>query len=150
MEIEVLKIAESKDSTFSQMRIDGQHFCFVVEDGYRKEKVAGQTRIPDGRYKIAKRTVGGFFAKYRQRFGHAFAIEILDVPGFKDILIHTGNTDGDTRGCLLVGDIAGRTGINYAIAPGWSTPAYKRLYDVVESAFAAGQEVWIALARDGK
>ena len=31
-------------------------------------------------------------------------LHVLDVPNFKYILIHCGNTDEDTAGCLLLGD----------------------------------------------
>ena len=30
--------------------------------------------------------------------------EVWEVPGFIHILIHTGNTEDHTAGCLLVGD----------------------------------------------
>ena len=35
------------------------------------------------------------------KFGYVPAV--LNVPGFTDILIHAGNSDKDTRGCILVG-----------------------------------------------
>lgn len=147
MELKVAKIAESKDSTLSALSIDGAFFCFVIEDGARPEKIAGETRIPAGAYKVQRRTVGGFYAKYRQRWGHAFAIQIMDVPGFQDILIHTGNTKEDTRGCLLVADQAGRDGLDYVGTAGKSTPAYLRLYSALEKAFEAG-EVTITISRE--
>lgn len=147
MKIEVLKIDESKDSTLSQMRIDGAFFCFVIEDGYRAQKVAGQTRIPDGAYRVEARKHGGFFATYRRRWGHAFAIQIMDVPGFQDILIHTGNTKEDTRGCLLVADQAGRSGPDFVGTAGTSTPAYLRLYSEIERALKAGEAIEITLSR---
>lgn len=148
MKIEVIKIAESADSTLSKVLINGVFFCFAIEDGYRPVKVAGQTRIPDGLYKIVQRKHGGFYARYKKRFGHTFAIQVADVPGFQDILIHMGNTKNDTRGCLLVADQAGRSGLDYVGAAGTSTPAYLRLYSEIEKAFTAGEAVEIEYRRD--
>lgn len=131
----------------SAMAVNGEFFCFVIEDGYRELKEAGKTRIPAGEYKIIPRKHGGFFARYQKKFGHAFAIQIADVPGFQDILIHTGNTKEDTRGCLLVADQAGKSGTDYAAPAGSSTPAYLRLYHEVERAFNAGESVEITIER---
>ena len=77
----------------------------------------------------------------------ALAIQIADVPGFADILIHTGNTKEDTRGCLLVADQAGRLGPDYVGTASTSTPAYLRLYSAVERAFLAGNEITITVER---
>lgn len=148
MKIDVVKIAETKNSTVSKLLIGGDFFCFVVEDGYRAEKVAGETRIPDGVYNVIKRTDGAFCSRYKKNFGHAYALQLENVPGFQFILIHTGNTVEDTRGCLLVADgIAIQKGVFVGV-PGLSTPAYLRLYSLIDSAFRVGDPVSIALARD--
>lgn len=147
MEIEVLKIEETPNSTLSKMMIGGKFFCFVIEDGYRAEKIAGETRIPDGVYNVVKRTEGSFFSRYKKNFGHAYALQLSDVPGFQFILIHTGNTVEDTRGCLLVADGAALHKGNFTGTPGTSTPAYLRLYSAIDAAFRAGEAVTIVLAR---
>jgi len=40
--------------------VDGQFVCFGLEDEYREDKVAGETRIPSGTYQVALRKEGGF------------------------------------------------------------------------------------------
>ena len=147
MKIQVIKIAESANSTLSQMLVDGEFFCFVIEDGSRPVKIAGETRIPAGQYKVSRRTHGGFFNRHKARWGHKFAIELDGVPGFADILIHTGNTSADTRGCLLVADQAGRLGGDYVGTAGTSTPAYLRLYAAVARALDYGEEVSVEVVR---
>jgi hypothetical protein len=57
-------------------------------------KVANHTAIPYGTYKVLK--------TYSERFGRNMW-ELQDVPGFKGIRIHIGNTAADTSGCLLLG-----------------------------------------------
>ena len=82
---------------------DETFMCFGLEDRFRVgPKVAGDTRIPAGVYRLAWRTVGRFAARF-QRKGYKGAIELCNVPGFTAILIHAGNTKADTTGCLLVG-----------------------------------------------
>lgn len=147
MKIDVIKIEETKTSTLSKMMIGGEFFCFVIEDGYRAEKIAGETRIPDGVYNVVKRTEGSFYSRYKKNFGHAYALQLADVPNFQFILIHTGNTVEDTRGCLLVADGAAMVRGNFTGVPGTSTPAYLRLYSLIDSAFKVSDPVTIALAR---
>lgn len=151
MNLHLQLIAETPDSTLSVLSMEGEFVCFVLEDGYRETKEPGRTRIPPGRYKIAYRKHGWFFEKHRQRWGHLFVPELLDVPGFSDILIHTGNEVQDTRGCLLVGTAASH---NYAaqppvfnIYPGSSTQAYLQLYDLLSGAYFRNEEVFIRVSR---
>jgi hypothetical protein len=105
-----------------------------------------ETAIPLGEYEIKFRTVGGFDSKYTSRYGadwHKGMLELQDVPNFQYILIHTGNTDEHTAGCLLVGETQqdldkGKDGF-----VGGSGDAYKKLYPKVRDALLAGEKVTI-------
>lgn len=105
MKIVVERTESDSDTTLSKIYVDDVYVCDGLEDEFRVKKVAGETRIPAGKYKIAVRTWGGFHAKYKEKFPkfHKGMLEVCKVPGFDSILIHVGNTDDDTEGCLLVG-----------------------------------------------
>lgn len=64
-------------------------------------------------------------------------IELADVPGFTGILIHPGNTDDDTAGCLLP-NYSGTCTSN-GIFGGQSVPAYFDLYTKLIGAVEAGE-----------
>ena len=148
LEITVTKMTTTTNRTISRMDLNGLPFCFVLEDGIKNIKVAGQTCISDGRYQVIKRFYGKFFESYKKRFGHKYALEIKDVPEFKDILIHIGNYISDTRGCLLVGqDVTFNELPNGIMFIARSTNAYKALYDIVSVWLDANKEVWITITR---
>ena len=152
MRLHLQLIAETPDSSLSVLTREGTFLCFVLEDGYRAQKVAGETRIPAGEYRLVQRTHGGFYERHRSRWGHAFVPELLGVPGFSDILIHSGNNVSDTRGCLLVGfgaDYKFRTDDPvFEISAGQSTAAYLALYDVLNAEFRKGGSVQITVNRE--
>lgn len=105
MKITVDRFTSDRDATVSLVKVDGKFVCFGLEDEYREDKVAGETRVPAGTYRVGLRQVGGFHSRYSARFNdiHRGMLQVQDVPGFEYILIHVGNTDKDTAGCLLVG-----------------------------------------------
>lgn len=125
------RIASDNDASASIVFIDGVFECFIIEDEYREHKILKETRIPADIYKIKVRTWGGFHARYTRKFPnfHQGMLELVDVPTFKDILIHVGNYESNTEGCLLVnagvrvdpGNITGQS----------STHAYQRFYKKV-------------------
>lgn len=140
-------IAETPDSTFSRLDIDGVFFAFLIEDGHREQKEPGRTRIPAGRYQVRPRMFGEHYEKYKARFGHKFSIEVTGVPEFTNILIHIGNTVGDTKGCPLV-NYGGYydPGQNLFVGKN-STQAYKDLYQRINQAILQETPIFLTINR---
>ena len=77
---------------------------------------------------------------------HKGMLEILNVPNFQYILIHIGNTEKDTAGCILVGTsptpIDG-TSNDFSIVN--SVIAYKRVYKTIIDALNKNENVTITI-----
>lgn len=144
MKIEVLRYSDNGESTLSLVMIDGVFECYGLEDEYRASKVKHETRIPDGEYDITLRDEGGFHQRYSQRYGdlHKGMLWVRHVPGFEYILIHSGNTDDHTSGCLLVGNSPNNNRYSDGFL-GDSRTAYKRFYKKVSEAILNGEKVTI-------
>ena len=149
MELEVLRFSSQKDSTngilFDVTDGKRQFLCYTLEDEYREDKVGGETRIPSGTYEVTLRTVGGFHGRYEKKYGkmHKGMLWVRDVPNFEYILIHTGNTDEHTAGCLLLGDSQQANFGNSDGFVGSSTQAYKRVYPSIAEALEENEKVTI-------
>ena len=158
MKLEVIRFSSGTDSTNGILLevieqgndIDGlwqqkKFLAYTLEDEQRDTKVFGETRIPNGDYKLGLRKVGGYHARYTKRFPHIHLgmLHVLDVPGFEYILIHCGNTDEHTAGCLLVGDSQENNLITKDGFIGKSTQAYKRIYPRIAEAIECGENVTI-------
>lgn len=129
----VTRFAHGADATLGILYHGSEALCFVLEDEYRAVKVPGETRIPDGTYRLRLRDWGGFHERYAKQFAglHVGMIELLEIPGFSDVLIHVGNTDDDTAGCLLIGDSAARVLSSGDWSIGDSRQAYRRVYPII-------------------
>jgi len=149
MKLEVIRFNQGKDSTNGMLfdiTDDKRKFlCYTLEDESRTEKVAGETCIPEGEYCLGFRRVGGFDARYAERFAdiHMGMLEILAVPNFTYVLIHCGNTDEDTAGCLLVGDSQSNNNVTEDGFIGHSTRAYYRIYKDIAEAVQNEEKVTI-------
>ena len=149
MKLEVIRFNKGEDSTngllFNITNNERKFLCYTLEDESREEKVYGETCIPEGEYKLGFRTVGGYHAKYSKRFAdiHMGMLQVLDVPNFEYILLHCGNTDEDTAGCLLLGDTQENNNIKKNGFIGRSTAAYMRVYPDIAKALKEGEEVTI-------
>ena len=94
MKIVVVRDTFTENSTIGKMLIDGAFFCYTLEDTIRDVKVAGETAIPYGSYKV--------IVNMSNRFKRLMPL-LIDVKGFDGVRIHNGNTKADTHGCILVG-----------------------------------------------
>lgn len=95
MNILVKRTFKGPEYTIGKLYIDGAYFCDTLEDTVRTGvKIAGKTAIPAGKYKVKK--------TWSTRFKKTLP-EILNVPNFTGVRIHSGNTAKDTEGCLLLG-----------------------------------------------
>lgn len=149
MKLKVLRFSSRSDSTsgllFEETEEGLNFLCYTLEDEKRDVKVMGETRIPKGTYKIILRKHGGFHEKYTKRYSdfHIGMLHIIDVPNFKHILIHTGNTDEHTAGCLIVGNTQKHNGLYKDGFVGESVNAYKRIYPPIAKAIQEGRDVTI-------
>jgi hypothetical protein len=86
---------EGDRNNIGDLHIDGEFFCYTLEDEIRPdgEKVYGKTAIQSGTYDV--------ILTMSNRFKRLMPL-VLDVPMFKGIRLHGGNTAKDSHGCPLV------------------------------------------------
>ena len=145
MKLQVVRTQFGKDATNGLLFVNGVFECYTLEDQYQAVKVMHETCIPEGTYDIKFRTVGGFHEKYKKRYGneHYGMLHLQDVPNFTYILIHAGNTDEHTSGCLIVGETQQDLDISDDGFVGHSGKAYVKLYNKVAKELLLGKSVTI-------
>lgn len=138
MELKLTRHTFTDKSTIGSLSDDGGYICHILEDTDRKVesnpsgKIYGKTAIPRGRYKIV--------VTFSNRFKRVLPL-LMNVPGFEGIRIHTGNKPEDTEGCLIPGSI---TETSDWVAN--SRYSYSKVEDLINSALAKKEEVWITIA----
>jgi hypothetical protein len=145
LQLDVIRTQFGKDATNGMLFIDGIFECYTLEDQYQAVKVMHETCIPEGVYDIEFRKTGGFHAKYSERYknAHYGMLHIQNVPNFTYILIHSGNTDEHTSGCLIVGETQQDLDMNESGFIGHSGTAYKKMYTKVAGQLLQGRKVTI-------
>lgn len=149
MEIIINRIGKGKNSTLSQVYIDGVlQDMYILEDQDRglddswsleeikKAKVPASTAIPAGRYQVK--------INYSPRFKRQLPL-LYNVKGFAGIRIHSGNTHLDSEGCPLPGNSFKKVGEDYQVYD--SRKAATRLQELIQKALDNGEEVWCQVER---
>jgi hypothetical protein len=119
MKLLLKRIHKTEFSTIGELYIDGLFECYTLEDIERDIKIKSETAIPKGKYKIMI-TMSNRFKRYMPLF--------LNVPNFEGVRIHSGNTNHDTEGCILVGQTRSKDFI------GQSRKAYEKLFKKLQAA----------------
>ena len=146
MKLSLYRIRGSEESTIGLLYIDSFFSCFTLEDQFREIKVKGETRIPAGTYRMTLKKEGGKHEQYKLKYPdiHKGMLWIMDVPNFNYILIHIGNNDSDSDGCILIGDsVKQNITDNGMLAE--STICYKRVYPIVANELEKGNIVTIEI-----
>ena len=126
LELLLKRIAAKKDYTIGHLYVNGKRFCDTLENTDRgldqsmplnelmKKKIDGKTAIPTGTYRITMNHKSPKFSKidYYRDFCGGYMPRLLRVPVFEGILIHRGNYEDATEGCLLVGDNTSKGGLS--------------------------------------
>ena len=101
MELKLNRIFLGSSATIGELYIDKKYIADTLEDRVRSEgeKVYGKTAIPEGTYEMV--------LSYSPRFKKILP-EILNVPNFTGIRIHSLNKAEDSEGCIGVGEWNGK------------------------------------------
>lgn len=132
------RIAKRPTYTIGRLYVDGKYFCDTLEDTDRglqqslpecvnkAKKVKGRTAIPTGRYRVTLDVKSQKYSKVAfYNFCNGYVPRLLNVPAYDGVLIHVGNSERDTEGCILVGE-------NKAVGKVLnSRETFLRLYDVL-------------------
>lgn len=153
--VDVKRVGDNDKVSLGVIYNDGIAFCGSVEDREQKgDKVKGSTRVGNGKYKLCLRKSGRHYEKFSSKWGKDWfrgtpcvytSIEdgykyILDCPNghrFMYIMVHTGNNDGHTEGCLLP---------NYSLdfksdIGGNSMGAFKDIYSIWRDSIEASDKI---------
>lgn len=124
---------------------------FSLEDRHQDVKVKKETRIPAGFYELKIRKEDTpLTIKHRTAYGSWFKyhIEITGIKDFSGVYFHAGNDEGDTEGCVLIGNTLN----NHYTVQGKpltsSIDGTRRFYELVYPHLEAGNKAFIEIRNE--
>lgn len=154
MKLKVERRWKKSTYTIGRLYIDGCYYCNTLEDKdrglkqtdsedyIRRRKVAGETAIPAGTYRVSMNTISPKYSAvaWYKSFCDGKMPRLQYVPGFDGILIHPGTTALDTKGCILVGK---NTKVGQLTQ---SRDTFKEVYKRLKEAAGRGETITIEIA----
>lgn len=153
MELIVDRKWKKQSYTISNLLVDGKWFCNVLEDTdrglddsmsiakIRELKKPSITAIPKGTYEITLDVISPkyYTNSFYKQVCNGKLPRLLNVKGFGGILIHAGNTDKDSAGCLLVGINLERGKVLK------SQETFRKLYKLLQEGKNRGEKITIKI-----
>lgn len=153
MELLVDRKWKKQSYTMSNLYINGEWFCNCLEDTdrgldnsmsedmIRTLKKPSITAIPRGTYEITLDVISPKYCNnsFYKQVCNGKVPRLLNVKGFEGILIHAGNTDKDSAGCLLVGINLERGKVLK------SQETFKELYKLLKDKHDKGEKITIKI-----
>lgn len=147
--LDIVRFKFNKDWTVSKVLLNGILHGYAVEDEIRDVKIKGETAVDYGTYPLDIRHSPKFSSSFywsdslkkliepKERVNYPKTADwrfheliwIKDTPRHELCLIHWGNTDDDTDGCLIVGSAMGV--INGQEGVSGSRKYYRKLYEII-------------------
>ena len=120
MNLKLRRRFKGPNYTIGSFYINDEYFCDTIEDTDRGlddnmseaiikgKKIYGKTAIPTGTYKITLNVISPKYSDFN-KYKWAKQCEgriprLINVKGFDGVLIHVGNTEQDSLGCIIVGE----------------------------------------------
>lgn len=104
-DIRIVRISSHPDhGTFGCWVLEGQPMAVTLEP-YKRDNAKNVSCIPSGQY-ILKRVKS-------PKYGDTF--EVTNIEGRDKVLIHWGNLDDHTEGCILLGESFNLLNNNWAV-----------------------------------
>lgn len=152
MELVVDRKWKKETYTIGNLYVDGKKFCNTLEDKDRglkstsplslikKVKVKAETAIPTGTYEVAMNIISPKYSLkpwYVTNCHGARMPRIQNIPGYSGVLVHPGNSNRDTEGCLLVG----KNNVVGMVTDSKAT--FLKLYNQMYAAYKKGEKIII-------
>lgn len=153
MEVVVYRKYKKTSYCIGDMLIDGKWVANTMEDVdrglddgmpdwmIRNKKIPNVTAIPTGRYEVDMSTVSPRFSQkqFYMDVCQGKVPRLKNVKGFEGILIHTGNDETHSSGCLLVGLNKVRSKLTD------SKETFKKVYSLMKEAHDRGETIYITI-----
>jgi len=104
MILELTRLGTTDYGTFGALMVDHLPFCVTLEPRWI-DNSPFLSCIPPGIYLCEITQL--------PKFGETF--EILNVENRTNVLLHAGNVEADTEGCIILASSFGKLGENYAV-----------------------------------
>lgn len=134
MELTLFRTGRLEGFTTGVLYLKGELLGHTLEPQWRNlsqsAKVAGQTAIPEGMYRIE--------LAMSPHFGRKMPY-LREVPGFTGVMLHWGNKVSDSKGCILVGERERFDTLRH------SRVTFEKLFRRLEEASRSGETIYLSI-----